>query len=279
MRQDVHQYYFERYLRNEMSVNEKKAFESKLTTDNKVRSAFEHYKINRQEYLSDYVASIQKKSSNRKLNNWLYALVSTIGILISLNLYLANKQLRHLIYKPIHDSLPFYQRIPFEFGYSSPKANKSNAILFTSKDSAELGFDSITVDPSLISQDDTLNYDYDVKLSDTLVIVYEKSSFDQVYEKLKMSDSSLTDAELENLTLHQLTLPEFSDKHEQIEIEYWKSPAGFTGYVRVSAKKILFYGHEPNEKLVLLKTKEEIGIRQEEGNIFKLINDHNFHKF
>ncbi len=276
MAHDIHQYYFEKYLRNEMSIKDRLTFEEKLTVNNQIRSSFEHYKLNRQQYLSDFAIKEQKSASHRKLNNWLYLLISVIGIVLSVNFYLDNKELKQLISSNSGENVPFYKRIPFFFNdkkEAKQPVKQANPITTESDTLIEQSETDTTV-----QNENSLLFEQDEMLLDTTMLVYEKSTFESVYEMVKLQDSVSSDSILEQLTLQQYQNVKTVFKTIHINVTYWRSPSGYIGY-KFNGKKLMLFGITPPFRLTLLKQEDEIGIREEEGNIFYLINDDNFHKF
>ena len=276
MAHEIHQYYFEKYLRNEMSIKDKLTFEEKLIIDNQVRSSFEHYKLNRQQYLSDYAIREQKKTFSRKLNSWIYLLISLIGILLSINFYLDNQELKSLRANNSAESLPFYKRIPFFFGRNTEKKPNN-----TTKQKTEVVSDSTSVNTDSLTtttDEETLSFDQDELLKDTFMKLYDRNVFEQHFETIRVdADSIDADSALENLTLKHLDSPT-EGKITSIPVEFWRSPIGYVGY-KCNGKKLVIFGYESPFKLTLLKYNNEIGIRQDEGNIYPLVTDNNFHKF
>jgi hypothetical protein len=275
MAHEIHQYYFEKYLRNEMSIRDKLNFEEKLAADTMLRSSFEHYKLNRQEYLSDFAIIQQKKASNLRLNSWIYLLISIIGILVSINLYLDNQALKSQQNNMAGESIPFYKRIPFLFGSRTEKKSVSPPT-----GQKETAIDSVSSTPDSIPvPEEGILFDQDELITDTEFRVFEKALFDQHYEQLRASADSLnSDSILELLTIKSFDGTEHDRQTSSVEVEFWRSPIAYVGY-KFNGHKIIIYGYDQPFKLTLLRINESLGIRQDEGNIYTLINDNNFHRF
>lgn len=277
MAHEIHQYYFEKYLRNEMSIKDKLTFEEKLSVNSQIRSSFEHYKLNRQEYLSDYAVKQQRSASNRKLNSWIYLLISTLGILLSINFYMDNQDLKQQRMTSSGESVPFYKRIPFFFGWRSEhkKSETDTSRLVIPLDSSSAFVDSSQVLP----ESNNLAFDQDELLCDTNYRIFDKTIFDAQYASLLTGNDSLSnDSVLELMTIGTLTGETGETKSATLQVQFWRSPIDYSGY-KFSGKRLIIYGFTPPFKLTLLKINSDIAIRHEEGNLYTLINDNNFHRF
>ncbi|MFA6260165.1 MAG: hypothetical protein WC760_01745 [Bacteroidia bacterium] len=277
MDHEKHQYFFERFLRNEMSDADKMTFEEKLSADPVLHKAFEHYKAHRARYLSDLLAVHREKAQHRQLNSWIYMLISLIGILISINFYLEHTVLKEKMAQSRKDSLPFYKRIPFLF--SSP-ADVPSSQLPKSKPAAEPVVTQIQPDSIVQPEKEVvLAFDKDVLLHDTLIPVYKKEVFDQQYEfASEKRDSLKSDSLIEQLTLEHLDQAHREERKNTLAVEFWKSPIDYIGY-KFNGKKLIIFGYDTPYKLTLIKQENQLMIRREEGNLYPVLNDNNFHKF
>src|SRR6478735_3428497 len=79
---DKHQYYFEKYLRNDMPEDEREVFEQKLAADASLRMAFEYYKLNRQKLLEQLIEEHQLSRRDNRLNKLIFLLISLTGIVL-----------------------------------------------------------------------------------------------------------------------------------------------------------------------------------------------------
>lgn len=277
MGHEIHQYFFERFLRDEMSTADKMAFEEKLSADPALRASFLHYKHNREKYLSDLVAVQRKKSQHRQLNRWIYVLISCIGILISINFYLEKTDLRNRLQQANKDSVPLFRRIPLLFSFPSetkPRASASNPSE-TNQTQKLFNKDTLLTGET---KEDTISFDHDVLLLDTVIPAFTQMVFEKEYAfAQKLLDSTATDQMVEQLTVHNLLKSEQAKKHV-FEVEFWNSPIGYFGY-KFNGKKLQVYGFDTTNRLTLIKTEHQLMLRRDEGNLYPLYNDDNFHKF
>ncbi|MFN5025903.1 MAG: hypothetical protein ACK5HJ_09145 [Bacteroidota bacterium] len=97
---DIHQLFFEKYLREKMNESERVSFEERLKTDDDLRNAFEQYKQNRKLYLREMLQEEYAANSTRfRLNSILYLLISLICLSIAAGYFFDNRKLRSLLTK------------------------------------------------------------------------------------------------------------------------------------------------------------------------------------
>lgn len=95
---DIHQLFFEKYLRKKMDKTERENFEERLKSDADLLEAFEKYKLNRKRYLREMLQEeYPANKSPFSLNSMLYLLVSLICLLIAAGYFFDNKQLRSIL--------------------------------------------------------------------------------------------------------------------------------------------------------------------------------------
>lgn len=277
MDHEKHQYFFERFLRNEMSDTDKLTFEEKLSADPVLHKAFEHYKSHRARYLSDLLAVHREKAQHRQLNSWIYMLISLIGILISINFYLEHTLLKEKMAQAQKDSLPFYKRIPFLF--SMPPETHKTGEPKPKPEPAMAGTAPLPDSMVQPEKEKELAFDQDVLLRDTLIPVYKKEVFDQQYEFESVKQDSLkNDSLIEQLTIQNLDQTQRDERKNVLAVEFWKSPIDYIGY-KFNGKKLIIFGVDSPYKLTLIKQENQLMIRREEGNLYPVLNDNNFHKF
>jgi len=91
---DIHQFYFERYLRNKLSVAEKTELENQLASDAELQQAFQHYKSHRKDLLKELVQEHDKPLKRSRLLNYFYLTITIAGIFLTINFYQENETLK-----------------------------------------------------------------------------------------------------------------------------------------------------------------------------------------
>src|ERR1043166_1477581 len=95
---DRHQYFFEKYLRNEMGQAERLAFESKLALDSVLKSDLYFYRLHRKEILEQELAEYDEPILPIKKRNisWIYLIVSVVGIVFVADYFITERYNRTL---------------------------------------------------------------------------------------------------------------------------------------------------------------------------------------
>ena len=277
---DIHQYYFEKYLRNEMTDEDRIAFEEKLSGDEEVRKAFEYYQRNRKKFIANLV-KVSREREHLKLNSWIYLLISISGIILAVNFYLDNKELRSYRLKG-EPSLPFYKKIPFIF-QSTPKEEKPPVQSGQEKSEAVAAEDPLdTSNPAsdfpVIAENDELNFNSDELLLDTEIVAVDKTFYDTRFAAIKSAtDSLITDSLTERLAFNSSLRNPSQSKPQTLSVEFWLSPINYRGYM-LNGKKVRVYGVLPPFNIRLFSDNENVILQREEELII-LSGDKEFHKF
>ncbi|MCU0441244.1 MAG: hypothetical protein MUE96_02510 [Bacteroidia bacterium] len=264
---DKHQYYFEKYLRKEMTPEESDAFNEKLSADASLRLAFEYYKLNREKLLSDLMAEHAALRKDNRLNKLIFLLISLTGITLTFAYYL-NKSSQPTNGAAQPESKPFYTYIPF-INWKQPTPNPSitktdsTTVVVNKTDSLE------TIEPALEDDARPLN---DVFLGDTLMYVYDKQT---IFSWLARLDSINTQmVQLTDTNWVKPFLPKPKPKQPFYLVEFWQSPVGYKGYL-VSENKIVVYGLDTPYKWTLY-ADTTLNVLYDKGET-NLIADKNYH--
>ncbi len=281
---EKHQYFYEKYLRNEMPENERHEFEEKLSADESFRHSFHHYKNHRKQYLTDLLIEDKIEAKKRwNLNSWLYLLISITGIVLAVNYYLFKDNENISSGKQKTRSWNIINRIPFLTDRNEPQKNQPVAKNEEVKSPAENETDTTNASESdenvlLDTEDENTGFVNDIMELDSFVIAYEKSYFDLRYKTIKSeTDSILVDSMMEILAAKSAGRNAHQSKPLMVYVEFWRSPINFKGY-KFNGKKLILYGINFPYEIYLLRDSDEFILRSTH-NEFVLTRDNNFHKF
>lgn len=122
---DIHQFYFERYLRNKLTVAEKTELENQLASDAELQQAFQHYKSHRKEFLKELVHEHDKPLKRSRLLNFFYLTITIAGIFLTINFYQENESLKAERKRDKNLISRLLDKIPFISKNNTFKTNKS----------------------------------------------------------------------------------------------------------------------------------------------------------
>ncbi len=217
---DSHQFYFERYLRNKLSGAEKLQLEERLANDTELREAFEHYKSNRKTFLKELIAEHDKGPKRSRLANIFYLAVTIIGISVALNYYLENRTLK----EEINRDKKLIKRLVSHIPYLGKKIIKDTADFAViepekipkSKPSTQTQSSNTIVKTEQIS--------VDTLIFDTIIIPIRRSYFDERLSfYLTEIDSTLSNAEIQNLVIKNSTKYDIKHKTSPISVAVWSA--------------------------------------------------------
>ncbi len=302
MLHDKHTYYFEKYLRNEMSREEKKAFEKKLYADIDFKNDFDKYAANHdaiikqelEEYYNEEI--IPNKPKNY---TWIWVMISIFGIVLIIDYY-ANikyieKQKENQTYKEVLVDR-FRNAFIDPIKKISAKITQNKVLIDTTistirADESYYEIDSIInekIDSSLIEnkiQNQFQQYlngknidenEKDVFLNDSLIWVYELEKFKDKYNSINRStDSTLTDSMVTKLTLQSLS--KLNQINKPLFVEFWFSIIGFNGY-QFNGKKLIIYGINKPFEVFILKRNSSYILHSTWGET-AIQADNHLHKF
>lgn len=287
---DIHQYYFERFLRHQMSADEKATFEEKLSVDPDLKASFTAYKANRKVFL-DALAKEHEESRNPwKKHSYIYLAVSLIGIVLAINFYIDNQELKAEQQRTKSLIAKLIERIPF-VGKKDTKNDQPAATPQPGKPSqsnagnlpALHGKDDVYEEDSLFDDEiktpDEMSMATDELLHDTFLVAIDKNYFEMRYRLYRTEiDSTLSDSSISGLIMRNVAkYPEKSARQQTVFVEFWQSPIHYKGY-RFNGKKLLVYGLKYPFPIVLLKDDEQLLLHWKDHDTV-LENDNEFHKF
>ena len=302
MLHDKHTYYFEKYLRNEMSREEKKAFEKKLYADIDFKNDFDKYAANHDAILKQELEEYYNEEiiPNKPKNyTWIWVMISIFGIVLIIDYY-ANikyieKQKENQTYKEVLVDR-FTNAFIDPIKKISAKITQNKVLIDTTistirADESYYEIDSINnekIDSSLIENKiqnqfqqylNGKNIDENVKdvfLNDSLIWVYELEKFKDKYNSINHStDSTLTDSMVTKLTLQSLS--KLNQINKPLFVEFWFSVIGFNGY-QFNGKKLILYGINKPFDVFILKRNNSYILHSTWGET-AIQADNQLHKF
>lgn len=287
---DIHQYYFERFLRHQMSADEKATFEEKLSVDPDLKASFDAYKANRKVFL-DALAKEHEESRNPwKKHSYIYLAVSLIGIVLAINFYIDNQELKAEQQRTKSLIAKLIERIPFvgkkETKNDQPattqqtgkpaQSNSDNLPVLTGKENV---YEEDSLFDDEIKNPDEMSMATDELLHDTFLVAIDKNYFEIRYRLYRTEiDTTLSDSSISGLIMRNASkYPEKSARQQTVFVEFWQSPIHYKGY-RFNGKKLLVYGLKYPFPIVLLKEDEHLLLHWKDHETV-LENDNEFHKF
>lgn len=257
---DKHQYYFEKYLRNEMKGEELQLFEAKLKSDDTLQSSFEFYLKNRKEIVAEELAEYDEPELMKRKPQkwgWLLAVFSALALVLIVDFYLANfyQEQQANERKPLIEKINVFRGLPrSEVTASNEQVSvkeKSSKIVpdVYSENEDSLHF---ALDAQLQKQlnNGELNLEGDYFVIDSLFKVLENAQLNERIKQLREGlDTLHVDSSLEEMVRQSF----FENPHlitRQLLVEYWDSPIHIRGYL-FNGKKLLLYGLDLNETIYL----------------------------
>ena len=247
---DKHQYFFEKFLRNEMKPEEAKLFTQRLESDLEFKEDFEFYLRNRQNILAEELAEYDEPELLIKKPErwgWLYAILSILCLVLIVDYFLSvryaekldsEKKRRPLIERiNIFSSKPTKeQKAEALDGKASDSKEEKEAILEKSDSIGENLTKEIL--PYLGNDHASIKGDYFVM--DSLFKVIEVEMIDEWVSKLRIqTDSAFSDSVMTLLSIKEILKNESALKR-QLLVEFWDSELHFRGYI-FDGKKLILY--------------------------------------
>ncbi|MEI6881138.1 MAG: hypothetical protein WCK82_07405 [Bacteroidota bacterium] len=284
---DKHLYFFEKFIRNEMSEDEKLAFENRLKTDEPFHKDFDLYISNRNVILEQELAEYNKPIIPIKTNGyrWLYVIVSLLCLVLIIDYY-ANKKYEESInpqssvidkiniFKKLNDKINSYNKNA-ESSSVEPEENTSQSPKIYIRKSSE---DTISFEKTGEISEDIEEANADVMLFDTLLTVIDFEAFKEKQKKLLLdTDSLITDSMSSAIALRSMIKNPVKAKQQQVYVEYWQSPEDYAGYT-FNGKKLILFGHQKPDNIFILKRINQIILHLSDNEIL-LLSDNNFHNY
>ncbi len=203
---EKHQYFYEKYLRNEMPDSERQTFEEKLSVDGSFRRSFDHYKKYRKEFLEGLLAEESTLKKKWTLNSWLYLFISLTGIILAINYYVFKEQEPQVNYYQSVNKWNIFKRIPFLNKRNEAPKHEAPVMIKSDTDSAlsEIANDSVfnseVANEEEISGKEDMGVASDMMELDSFVVAYEKNYFELRFKTIKdQTDSILMDSLMDML--------------------------------------------------------------------------------
>ena len=287
MGHDKHQYYFEKYLRDELSELDKSSFVEKLSEDANLRNAFNDYKKNRAAQLKRVLAGNEETTLNNKLLSAMYLLISVTGIALAVNYYIDNEKLKlsneslEKHNKPkerkLWDKLPVFgnksnKATPAEIITEPEEIELEDALLSDNRKAATIALNM--TDKKTAPNN---NLKADILLHDTFLAPIEKEVYELRFKVVKSRADSMNNDSITNLTYSRISQGKLHTDNPVL-VEFWKSPVNYKGY-SFNGKKLVLYGLSKPYAISLYIEKKEISLKFKDGLSVKLIKDNEFHKF
>ncbi len=287
MGHDKHQYYFEKYLRDELSELDKSSFVEKLSEDANLRNAFNDYKKNRAAQLKRVLAGNEETTLNNKLLSAMYLLISVTGIALAVNYYIDNEKLKLSNESLENHNKPkerkLWDKLPV-FGNKSNKATPAEIITEPEEIELEDALLSDNRKAATIALNMTdkktapnNNLKADILLHDTFLAPIEKEVYELRFKVVKSRADSMNNDSITNLTYSRISQGKLHTDNPVL-VEFWKSPVNYKGY-SFNGKKLVLYGLSKPYAISLYIEKKEISLKFKDGLSVKLIKDNEFHKF
>ncbi len=287
---DKHQYFFEKFLRNEMKPEEANLFKERLDKDISFKEDFEFYFRNRESIIQEELAEYDEPELLIKKPErwgWLYAVLSVLCIVLIVDYFLNVRYAAQLSSeKP---RTPLIERINIFKSKKPTIANPSSATQAPIKELEKQIGDTLSGLGSAsaargegnyrgLLKDDQDAIPGDFFVSDSLFGVIEKEDIDVKLGKLRIqTDSLFSDSVLEVLAIKEILKAEPALKR-QLLIEYWDSELHFRGYI-FDGKKLLLYDMDKLPGLVLTYDgRNKVYHLYVNFREYHLFNDGNLHK-
>jgi hypothetical protein len=257
---DKHQYYFEKYLRNEMKGEELQLFEVKLKTDEGLRSSFDFYLTNRTEIVAEELAEYDEPELMKRKPQkwgWLFAVFSSLALVLIVDFYLVNfyQEQQAIERKPLIEKINVFRGLPkLDDDKNKQQKNKQEKTSLVVPESTYGIEDSLN--GALISKsqaqvnEDELSLEGDYFVLDSLFKVLENN---QLNDRIRLMRDGLDTLHVDSTLEEVVRRSFFENPHlitRQLLVEYWDSPIHVRGYL-FNGKKLLLYGLDLSETIYL----------------------------
>lgn len=301
MQHDKHTYYFEKYLRKEMSRNERDAFEKKLSTDEAFKADFDKYALNHDSILKEELEEYYNEEiipDKPKNYSWFLVLISFLGLVLIIDFYAnqkyADEQKQNQTYKEEivtrfkNAFVEPFKQISFkksakqldtiykQLTFSSEEEENDTTIVQTPIDSSLIEEKIIDQFQQLMREKNLESNVKDVFLDDSLMTVVDLEKFKEKFKIITNStDSAFSDSLVTRLTLQALIKQNNTNK--PLFVEFWQSLVGFNGY-QFTGKKLVLYGIRKPFDIFILKQNNLFVLHSKWGET-ALQADNQLHKF
>ena len=284
---DKHLYFFEKFIRNEMSEDEKLAFENRLKTDEPFQKDFDQYINNRKLILEQELAEYDRPIIPQKTNGyrWLYVIVSILCLVLIVDYYTNKKYEESInpqssvidkinIFKKLNDKINSYNKNLESASIESDE----NIVQSPKNNNRKVSADTLSLIKTGEIGEDIEEANADVMLFDTLLTVIDFEAFKEKQKNLLLdTDSLITDSMSSAIALRSMIKNPIKAKQQQVYVEFWQSPEDYAGYT-FNGKKLILFGHQKPDNIFLLKRINQIILHLSDNEIL-LLSDSNFHNY
>lgn len=273
---DTHQFYFERYLRHKLPAEDRLKLEQRISEDEELRMAFEHYKQNRRKLVKELISEHDKGPRRSRISSYIYLAITVAGLILALNFYLENKALlaerkqdKNLISRLL-DNIPFV-------GKKNKKEGEAPAERKQAKKTTPAPVEEETDDQSEESLGEERSSE-PVLLHDTVLVPINRKYIDQRFTFYRTEiDTSLTDAEILNLIYRNNH--KYADKYKSapVGVEFRNDLSKGTGYL-YDGHNLVIYGLQAPYQLMLVKDENELVWIRPDSEVI-LNADNHFHTY
>lgn len=257
---DKHQYYFEKFLRNEMKEEELAAFRLRLLEDEAFRADFDYYTANRKSILDEELLEYDEPEillRKPQKWGWVYAILSVLCLVLIVDYFLTARYSESV--QAEKKRKPFIERfnvfkakdvdnMVVEKEEVRPKKNQKTEI---SEADTLLGSGIIDKEIEPYLERDRMGVKGDYFISDSLFFVFEKADIQKKINELKAeSENIMVDSVLEQMIV-KTSFKTLGIPKRQLLVEFWDSPLHFRGYI-FNGKKLVLYDLEYADELVLV---------------------------
>ncbi|MBU3663751.1 MAG: hypothetical protein FGM41_11230 [Bacteroidetes bacterium] len=277
---DKHQYYFEKFLRNEMKEEELAAFRLRLLEDEAFRTDFDYYTANRKSILDEELLEYDEPEillRKPQKWGWVYAILSVLCLVLIVDYFLTARYSESV--QAEKKRKPFIERfnvfktkevdnLVIEKPEEKPKTKQKLELVETDTMVGSGIFDK-EIEPYLES--DRMGVKGDYFVSDSLFYVFEKADITKKVEELKTQTENIWGDSALELMLLKSAFKTLGLPKRQLLVEFWDSPLHFRGYL-FNGKKLVLYDLEYADELVL--------VFDEQAKVYHLyFGDHEYHLF
>lgn len=270
---DIHQFYFERYLRNKLSAGEKQKLEQRLAEDTALQEAFDAYKQNRRQLVKELIREHDKGPGKSRISSFVYLLITIAGLILALNFYLENKALLAERQRDKNLITRLLENIPF--------VGKKNKAEEAQKQGTPSRNGETTINREKLKEEPEAavpGYVSDTLLHDTVLVPVSRKYIEQraAYYRTEI-DTTLTEQEILNLIYRNSH--KYADKHKTapVGVEFRRDSERGNGYVFDGNKLVIFGIAAPYQLLLVKDENELVWIKADTALIF--LADNTFHTY
>lgn len=269
---ETYQYYFERYLRNKLSTDEKADFEQRLTSDNELKQLLENYKLNRKQFLRDLLKENNGKKTRGRIAPFIYLTITMAGIILATNFYYENLLLKEERQRDKNLITRLIEYIPFIGSKQTidtiskttphkPHATNNKPISNTKH-----------VDSLATEQAEPLF------IFDTVIVPISRTFFDEKLHYYRSTiDSTLAFDDIKKLIINTFNKIDIKHKSKPIKIEFWQTLNTANKYSYDGLTLVLHAPLPPDDLFFVTDESELVWLNN--NNELILITDNQLHQY